>query len=367
MAPASSKWEEKSSALIAQLKAYYRPDSVGKPPALAVSTAAALTVLFTVLYVAPFYLSSTLRSTTIASRNTPSVIKARIRAVVLTCLLSTVITVSVLGVRGRATPQDSLRLLGLFPVHLVDIAKCVLLVCILFIGPLFEAGVVEGQWRNWFKWSLIRQTVYDDWTGWRNLVVGPASEELVFRSLAIALFLLTKASPTYVIFVSPLIFGIAHLHHLHEFVVYHRRPQVSYVGTLLTPSVLLPGLLRSLFQFAYTSLFGIFAAFVFLRTGNVWACFAVHSFCNHMGFPRLWGRVGEGLGGHAGRTLDNRRGETESASVRDAAEALKAGADDQDLGIQWTVAYYILIFAGAAGFWKMLWPLTESDRALARF
>lgn len=80
-----------------------------------------------------------------------------------------------------------------------------------------------------------------------------------------------------------------------------------------------------------------------------------------MGLPRFWGRVGEGLG----QAAEPKRNET---SVGEAAGSLKAGSSEQqDLGLQWTVAYYILIFTGAAGFWKMLWPLTESDMALARF
>ena len=133
----------------------------------------------------------------------------------------------VLIAKGGATPLDILRLFGMYPFHLLDVAKCLLLVAILFIGPLFESGVVEGNWRYWIKPSCAKEAVYDDWQGWRNIVVGPASEELVFRSLAISLFLLAKvcnfmldillpsppltpvkqSSPTYITFVSPLIFG----------------------------------------------------------------------------------------------------------------------------------------------------------------
>lgn len=180
--------------------------------------------------------------------------------------------------------------------------------------------------------------------------------------------LVVQASPSYITFVSPLIFGLAHLHHLHEFIIYHRKPQTSYLGAIFTPSVIIPGLLRAVFQFGYTSLFGIFAAFIFLRTGNIWACLAAHSLCNWQGLPRFWGRVGEGLGAGAVRVAESKRNQmTEATSVGDGTKAFKAGSEEQDLGIQWTVAYYILILAGATGFWKMLWPLTESDNALARF
>jgi len=41
------------------------------------------------------------------------------------------------------------------------------------------------------------------------------------------------------------------------------------------------------FQLCYTTLFGSYASFVFVRTGHVTAAFLCHAFCNMMGFPRL--------------------------------------------------------------------------------
>ncbi|XP_014663824.1 PREDICTED: CAAX prenyl protease 2-like, partial [Priapulus caudatus] len=41
----------------------------------------------------------------------------------------------------------------------------------------------------------------------------------------------------------------------------------------------------SVFQFSYTTIFGTYSAFLFLRTGHLAAPFVAHSFCNHMGFP----------------------------------------------------------------------------------
>jgi prenyl protein peptidase len=45
------------------------------------------------------------------------------------------------------------------------------------------------------------------------------------------------------------------------------------------------------FQFAYTTLFGMYAAFLFIRTGNVAAPCVAHAFCNVMGFPDF-GEIG---------------------------------------------------------------------------
>ena len=161
----------------------------------------------------------------------------------------------------------------------------------------------------------------------------------------IPLHLLASLSPTRIVLLTPLYFGIAHVHHFYEFTLTHPH----------TP--LLPALLRSLVQFAYTTLFGWFATFVFLRTGSLYAVILTHSFCNWTGLPRVWGRLeSSAFIGPTGRERPDR------------------GKEDQDkvqvaggrLSVHWTVAYYVLLVAGAVGFYKGLWPLTESRRALAK-
>ena len=56
--------------------------------------------------------------------------------------------------------------------------------------------------------------------------------------------------------------------------------------------------------------------------------------------------------------MEGRKG-TVAVRVRDRA--------GRRLGVAWTVAYYTLLVAGAVGFWKGLWVLTESDGALVEF
>ncbi|KAI5207850.1 CaaX prenyl proteinase Rce1 [Aureobasidium subglaciale] len=327
-----------------------------RSPAISTHVAVGLTVLFTIIYIAPFYLSPTLRSNSIANRNTPSVIKARIRAVIWSCVASVVVTVSVLCFKGHVALTGVFHLLGVYPINILDTAKSFLLVAILFAGPLFERAIIEGEWRTWGG-AAIKETVWDDLIGWRNLVVGPVSEELVFRSLAVSLFVLAQTPAYRIMFTSPLIFGVAHVHHLHETINSSRRPGSSYLSTALTPSVLLPGLLRSIFQFFYTSLFGFIAAFIYLRTSSLVACILAHSFCNWMGLPRFWGRVGEELGEEM---LD----QNVDGSM---ANTLQAGTNDQRLSIAWTFAYYAVLFTGAITFWKLRWSLTNSDLALVKF
>lgn len=136
--------------------------------------------------------------------------------------------------------------------------------------------------------------------------------------------IVAQTSVTRTIFLSPVIFGLAHFHHFYEFRVTH--PHEPVVAALL----------RSLFQLTYTSLFGAYATFLFLRTGSLLAIFVVHAFCNVMGLPRLWGRV-------------------EPPSDTD---------DGSRPSILWSIVYYILLVGGAVGWWKNLGTLTASDNAL---
>ena len=298
----------------------------------------------------------------------------------LTCVACTVVTVYVLAILGHATPQEVLRLLGIWPVILVDIAKVLGLAMVLFTCSLYENILVDGEWRDWSP-SAFKEAVFDSWIGYRNLVIAPVSEEIVFRSLTIPLFLLARMSPTRIVFLTPLVFGLAHVHHLVEF-LQSRTPEGRRFPSL---PIWINGIVRSLFQFTYTSLFGFFAAFVFLRTGNIWAVIIAHGFCNRMGVPRLWGRVGQyqdyiPISAKANISPGKRDEDSHvSGSPFKVGNSLiqdemdKSGAAQSSplapssLGVGWSIAYYALIFAGAYGFYKLLWPLTESKNALATF
>ena len=309
----------------------------------------------------------------------------------LVCIASTLITVYVLAIHGHATPLEVLRLLGIWPVDLIDIAKVLALVLVLFSCSLYETIIVDSEWHSWSP-SALKEATWTSWLGYRNLLIAPLSEELVFRSLTIPLFLLAHTSPTRIIFLTPLVFGGAHLHHLVEF-LQSRTP----AGQSWPPmGVWVNGVAVSAFQFTYTSLFGFFAAFVFLRTGNLWAVVVAHSFCNRMGVPRLWGRVGQfelweylppspqpgSVNGNTGVGQNKRNdGDHEAPAspvkvgnslMQDkdgdpskGVEAVHAGP--KNLGVVWTVVYYALIPVGMFGFYKLLWPLTESGKALAAF
>lgn len=356
----------------AQALTHTRPEA---PPLITERTAILCGLLFTAIFVAPFYLSSTLRTSSLQSRDAPTIIKARMRAVGLSCIVSTVVAVSVLVTAGHATPRDVLRLFAVWPVNVIDCFKVMALVAVLFVGPLYEHFIVDGAWRDLGPKAAAR--LFDSLPSLRNNVVAPWAEEWVFRSHVVSMYLLAEVPAARIVFTSPLIFGAAHIHHLVDFIQSHTPP-----GQLFPPAnVWIMGLLRSLFQFTYTSLFGFFAAFVYLRTGSVFAAVTAHTFCNCMGFPRVTGKVGQHADEMYELTPDVAQGKRDddghqmkvgNSLMKDADEDAKKatvgiGAERKNLGILWTIVYYSLLFAGSYGFYKLLWPLTESTNALVKF
>jgi prenyl protein peptidase len=153
--------------------------------------------------------------------------------------------------------------------------------------------------------------------------------------------LLSQSPLRQTIFLTPIIFGLAHVHHFYEFRLTH--PQVPAAAALA----------RSLFQLGYTTLFGAYATFLFLRTGSLLAVCAVHAFCNCMGLPQVWGRV-EPLpvlaGGDVGENGGNGNGRKQQGEKR--------------ASILWSAAYYVLLVAGAVMWYRNLWVLSESRNAL---
>ncbi|KAI0395369.1 CaaX protease [Xylariaceae sp. FL0594] len=310
-----------------------------KPPPISTGTAVALLVAYTILYVAPFYLSSKTRPSPTLSRDSPPVIRARVTSVSLTCVLCSGITFILLNSNPRKDNgagvgvAGALHSMGYWPLGIRETFNSLLLTAILFAGPLYESLVVNGGWRALASFRPVA-AVFGEWIPWRNFIVGPLTEELLFRTSSVPLMLLSRSPPSQTIFLSPLIFGLAHLHHFYEFRLTH--PSVPVLGAVL----------RSALQLGYTTLFGAYATFLFLRTASLPAIFFVHAFCNVMGLPRLWGRV-----------------EPELEYDYDG-DGSRGGKVKKMRSIMWSVVYYLLLVAGAVGWYKNLGTLTRSDNAL---
>ncbi|KAH8161198.1 hypothetical protein CIB48_g7042 [Xylaria polymorpha] len=194
-------------------------------------------VIYTLFYVVPFYLSATTRPSRTLSRDAPSVIRARVTSVSLTCVVCSLITFVILTSQGRATNGEALHSMGYWPLGLAETSRSLLLTAILFSGPLYETLIVNGEWRRWFSLQPV-SGLFSEWIRWRNIVAGPFTEEVLFRSASVPLMLIAQTSVARTIFLSPVIFGLAHFHHFYEFRVTHPHEPVVM------------GLLRSLLQFS---------------------------------------------------------------------------------------------------------------------
>ncbi|KAF5000410.1 hypothetical protein FGRMN_1740 [Fusarium graminum] len=291
--------------------------------------AAALLVVYTLVYVIPLYFSVATRPSPTRSRDAPEAIRARIFVVSLSTAACSLVTLYLLSSYGAIAVREPLHFMGYWPLGLVDAARALWLTALLFAGPLYESLVIDGAAHQWLHLEPLRD-LWTEWPTWRNMVAGPITEECLFRSAGVPLLLRSGASLTGTIFMSPLIFGLAHLHHFYEFRITHPRTPLPVAVA------------RSLFQLTYTSLFGAYATFLFLRTGSLLAVVLVHAFCNCMGLPRLWGQ------------LDPYWLPEGDPSVTSSRKV-------------WTGVYYVLLVSGLVAWWQNLYSLTETSMSLAEF
>ncbi|XP_027069641.1 CAAX prenyl protease 2 [Coffea arabica] len=112
---------------------------------------------------------------------------------------------------------------------------------------------------------------------WRNYIVAPITEELVFRACMVPLLLCGGFSTYTVVFLCPIFFSLAHLNHILE---YYFQKNRSLVKASMAAG----------FQLGYTVIFGSYASFLFVRTGHLIAPLVAHIFCNYMGLPTTFSR-----------------------------------------------------------------------------
>ncbi|XP_039281538.1 CAAX prenyl protease 2 isoform X2 [Nilaparvata lugens] len=220
-------------------------------------------IILSVAYVASLYVWNTPHN-----RNHPSVIKKRFFSVFIVMLISPIFTYMFTRCNKFST-LTLWELLGFrWQGFLLATVLPLILTVTLFLGPLALQGF-SGLWNLYAEpmfWVNNVQSL--QWL--RNYVVAPLSEEFTFRACMIPL-LLQCLSPSKAIFICPLFFGIAHFHHMAD----RMKSGLNFQKALLI----------SCFQFSYTTVFGAYSAYLFLRTGHFVAPFLAHAFCNHMGFP----------------------------------------------------------------------------------
>lgn len=252
-------------------------------------------------------------------RNEPGVIKRRFVSVILSSLISLIVIYNI------STPGFDYQSFTIYEwtglrFDQISLLNSILvsfgLTALLFIGPIFQN--LLSEYRNIlsdlhfenskkfdqtikpkqtdtsnlililkkvclicfkkFNARNILKTIFD-LEFLRNYVISTLTEEFVFRSCMLPL-IIEHMSWINCILITPLFFGTAHLHHIYE----------GYKSKELE---LKPLLIRHLFQFCYTYSFGVYSSYLFLRTGNFFASFLAHSFCNLMGFPDFDGLINE--------------------------------------------------------------------------
>lgn len=231
--------------------------------AMAVPTAAACSLA--VAYVGSLYIWRTDKD-----RDHPETIKRRFVSAFLITLIAPLF-VCCFGAPDLLSRHSLAVVIGVRRAGLAQaIALPLALTVMLFLGPV--AMLLLGDRGRVYFIPNYCVTSLRDWIWWRNHVVAPFTEEYTFRACMLPI-LLGYYSPRGAVVISPLFFGIAHFHHMIERV---RKGQEMKTAFFI-----------SSFQFAYTTIFGMYSAFLFVRTGHVVAPVVVHGFCNFMGFPDL--------------------------------------------------------------------------------
>jgi len=212
-------------------------------------------------------------------RDNPAVIKARLLSVSASMVASLFLMhYTVVSDQGSVTNSlwnPTARYLGFsfrihdLPAHFVT--------PMLFLGPLYGRYLARDL--PFMRPRTLNEPNKNafDWISFRNYVVAPISEEVVWRSCIVGAYRLAGASNAFIVFFTPISFGSAHLHHVWE----------TYNMYGRTRQALWRALLSTLFQFTYTTPFGFHSTFLLLRTGSLLPSISAHIFCNYMGFPQL--------------------------------------------------------------------------------
>ncbi|RVE64052.1 hypothetical protein OJAV_G00142500 [Oryzias javanicus] len=211
-------------------------------------------------------------------RDHPSRIKRRCASVLLVSGVAPAVVKTWMHLNDITVNVSVWELIGIRWEGFVPAALFPLLLSMVFyLGPLVHSAVenpdgFSAEVKSAFdveSWLLcVRDAVW-----LRNQVVAPLTEELVFRGAMLPM-LLPCSGATAAVFTAPLFFGVAHLHHIIE---QRRLAKDSMKVILLTAGI----------QFLYTTVFGAFTSFIFLRTGHLVGPVLCHSFCNSQGLPDI--------------------------------------------------------------------------------
>lgn len=220
-------------------------------------------------------------------RDEIAVVKYRLFRVSLLCISLTVLIPQVLSILDTKSGYlHFLRSFGVIPgftlshsigSDLLNSIHSVTLICVLFAGPI--ADYIYNLIARYGPKIVLEDIEANFGTihGFRDQVFAPITEELIFRAMVVNILqsdVTARHSANWITYISPLFFGISHIHHARQ--LYRKNISGSVV------------IFNTLFQTAYTTLFGILANKVYLASSNnLLSPILLHSVCNLMGFPAL--------------------------------------------------------------------------------
>lgn len=126
-------------------------------------------IIYCLIYVLPLHASSATRAAAGRSRDAPGPIRARIRLASLSTFLCSLATFVILWNSSVSVKVSPWKLMGYWPLGVVEACKSLALTCLMFLGPLYECLLIEGSWRNVLSLHSLKQIWYD-WAVWRNMV-----------------------------------------------------------------------------------------------------------------------------------------------------------------------------------------------------
>ena len=161
-------------------------------------------------------------------------------------------------------------LLGYFYLfHSYFLSKCAIrATVVLFLGAILQS--IFDNFDEWndlqsFKKYLKRlKKKLLSFEMVRSLIIGPLTEEMIYRSFACSLWEDSGIPNGYTIFLLSFIFGVSHMNKY----FLEKGPLGMYI-----------------IQVGFTTVFGWWESFVWLKTNSYFTCVFLHSFCNYMQFP----------------------------------------------------------------------------------
>lgn len=163
-----------------------------------------------------------------------------------------------------------IKLDGIIPAILYPLVLVSVLYCGVWIHSLMGTIFTKGSFKAYINVCLAEFRID---IALRNYLFAPFVEEFVFRACMLPM-LTASIGMGIGVLVCPLFFGIAHVHHLIERYRWQKQPFTE-------------ALLVTIVQLCYTSVFGLYSAFLFVRTGHLISPVISHIYCNFMGLPDI--------------------------------------------------------------------------------